>query len=332
MENIKETIGIDVAKETLDVWIHTTQFFKQFENTLEGHKKMLIWVLKESKYQMQELLFCFEHTGLYSYPLSVFLTEQKAYYFIIPGLELKRSMGIQRGKEDKIDAKKIALYAFRKRDEIEPYKLADKEILGLKQLLTLRERLVKQRAGYEASAKENQQFLKKKDNKILFEVEKSMVPFFDKKIEKVEKELDNIIKKDDRLKKMYDLITSIKCVGPQTALFMIALTNGFTKFAKWRKFASYAGIAPFPYQSGISINGKRKVSQLANKKIKSLLNLCATSSITYNPEMKQFYKKRIARGKNKMSTINIIRNKILSRIFAVIERGSSYVDTMKYAA
>ena len=55
-------------------------------------------------------------------------------------------------------------------------------------------------------------------------------------------------------------------------------------------------------------------------------------AIQHNPEMKKFYKKRIENGKNKMSTMNIIRNKLLSRIFAVINRKTPDVDIMKYAA
>lgn len=113
---------------------------------------------------------------------------------------------------------------------------------------------------------------------------------------------------------------------------MIVFTEGFTKFDSWRKFASYCGIAPFPKTSGSSIRGRTKVSHLANKKLKSLLSLCAKSSIQYNEERKLYYQKRIDLGKNKMSTINIIRNKILARIFAVINRKSPYVDLMKYAA
>ena len=48
--------------------------------------------------------------------------------------------------------------------------------------------------------------------------------------------------------------------------------------------------------------------------------------------MKSYYHKRIEQGKNKMSTINIIRNKILARVFAVVKRQTPYVDTMKFAA
>ncbi len=87
---------------------------------------------------------------------------------------------------------------------------------------------------------------------------------------------------------------------------MIAFTHAFTKFKTWRQFASYAGTAPFPNTSGTSIRGKTKVSNLANKKLKSLFDLCAKVAIQYNQEMKFYYHKRVNEGKNKMSTINIL--------------------------
>ena len=48
--------------------------------------------------------------------------------------------------------------------------------------------------------------------------------------------------------------------------------------------------------------------------------------------MRTYYYKRVSEGKNKMNTINILRNKLLSRIFAVVNRQTPYVDIMKYAA
>lgn len=223
------------------------------------------------------------------------------------------------------------MYAYRLKDEIKPTELPLEDIMALKRLLSLRERVVKQRAGYKTSLKEQKRVLAKNKNKVLFESQEKIIIYLSKQIDEIEKEMDNIIKKNERLSQIYKLITSIKGVGPQTALFMIAYSNGFTKFKNARKFASYCGIAPFPNSSGTSIRGKTKISNLANKKIKSLLDLCAKSSIQFNEEMKVYYNKRIEKGKNKMSTINIIRNKILSRIFAVVERNTPYINLMKYA-
>jgi len=328
----KEVIGIDVGKLKNEARTHLGQNAFEFDNNPAGFRKMEKWVLTTTSCQKQQLIFAFEHTGLYSFPLSMFLTENQYLYIVIPGLELKRSMGITRGKDDKIDAKRIALYTYEKRENLKPYEMPRDEIIQIKRLLSLREKLVKHRASYKGTLGEYKHFLKKKDNKLLFDVHEKMIQELTKQIEKIESKLDDIVKHDRQLKQMYELITSIKGVGPQTALFMIAFTNEFTNFETWRKFASYCGIAPFPNRSGISIRGRTKVSNLANKKIKSLLDLCAKTSIQYNHEMKLYYEKRIAEGKSKMSTINIIRNKLLSRIFAVVQRGTPYVNTMGYAA
>ena len=328
--DIKEVIGIDVGKKFNEARIHTNQQLIEFENNIKGFKALEKWVLNNVKCHKSQIMFAFEHTGLYSYPMSVYFTEKGYSYIIIPGLELKRSMGIARGKDDKIDAKRIAIYAYEKRSELKPYELPQEEIVQIKRLLSLREKLVKQRAGYKGTIGEFKIFLKRKDNKMLFDVHEKMIKEITKQIEKIEKNLDDIIKNDQQIKRIYKLITSIKGVGPQTALFLIVYTDKFTKFDNWRKFASYCGIAPFPNRSGISIRGKTKVSNLANKKIKSLLDQCAKTSIQHNPEMKLYYEKRVKIGKPKMSTINVIRNKILSRIFAVVKRGTPYVNTMGY--
>lgn len=328
----KEVIGIDIGKLTNHVLIHSNELSSEFDNSNQGFKLMFNWVLKNTPYSKGEIIFAFEHTGIYSYPLSVFLTKNEVSFSILPGLEIKRSMGIQRGKNDKVDSKRIALYVYRRKDEIKPYKLPSQRLIEIRRLLTLRDRLVTQRACFTKNQNENIRFLKQSENKVLFQIHDKMLKEFSNQINKIEMELDRIVDEDPVIKRQYNLITSIKSVGKQTALNMIAFTNAFTLFENWRKFASYAGIAPFPYQSGISINGRTKVSHLANKKFKVLLNLCATSAIVHNPEMKAYFERRKEEGKNGMCTINIIRNKILARIFAVISRGTPYVDLCKYAS
>ncbi len=329
---IKETVGIDVGKMKNEVRIHTNQKYKNFDNTVTGITSMIKWTLASSNYAKEQILFAFEHTGIYSQQISVYLTENGFNYVMLPGLEIRRSMGITRGKDDKIDAKKIALYTYRRKDELKPYELPSKNIKEIKSLLNLREKLVKQRSGYKATLCEYKRFLKRKENTTLFSVHEKMINELTKQINKIENNLMDIVDNDENLKELYKLLTSIKGIGQKTALFMIAYTGGFTRFETWRKFASYCGIAPFPNTSGISIRGKTKVNNLANKKIKSLLDLCAKSSIQWNSEMKLYYERRIADGKSKMGTINIVRNKLLSRMFAVVRRGTPYVDTLAYCA
>ena len=181
--NFKETIGIDVSKSTIDVRLHCKNLINEFANNQSGYKRLIQWVLSSTKLKKDTVLFAFEHTGLYSYRLSVYLSEHNFRYILIPGLELRRSMGIARGKDDQIDAGKIALYAYRRKDEITPYELPSNEITKIKRLLSLRERLVKQKAGYEVTLKENKQFIRKNDNLVLFKVLEKMIVELKKQID-----------------------------------------------------------------------------------------------------------------------------------------------------
>ncbi|MEX2410508.1 MAG: IS110 family transposase [Candidatus Paceibacterota bacterium] len=328
----KEAIGIDVSKDTLDACFHSFNSYRVVENTTKGFRSLILWVEKQAPCTMDQIIFCFEHTGIYSSMLAKYLSEKRINYVIVPGLEIKRSLGIQRGKSDIVDAEKIALYAYHRKDDITTYQMPETSIYKLKELLSLREKLVKQRAGYQATLKEQKRFLKKLENPLLFTIPEKLIKELKKQVDKIELEIDAIIYNNSKMKSLYELIISINGVGRQTALHLIVITNGFLLFDNPRKLASYVGIAPFPYRSGTSIKGRSKVSNLANKKLKSLLNTCAISAISYDPEIKLYYKRKIADGKSKMSTVNAVRNKIVHRIFAVVKRGTPYVSTHDYAA
>jgi transposase len=151
-------------------------------------------------------------------------------------------------------------------------------------------------------------------------------------IREVELAIKELLRKDEVLENNYKLLVSIKAVGFVTAVYMLAYTDNFTKFLNSRKFSCYAGLAPFEHSSGTSLKGKKRVSHYANKKAKSLLNLAASVAIQHNKELKQYYQRRVGEGKNKMGALNIIRNKLVDRMFAVVKRQSAYQETLNTAA
>lgn len=332
MGNYSNAIGIDVSKNKLDVCDYNLKIHTESENDDSGFKKIISWARKNHGADLKNVIICFEHTGIYSLPLAMFLNKKGLQYAIVPGLEIKRSLGMVRGKNDKIDAYQIARYAYLRREEIKEYKLPSKDILKLKSLLSLRERMVKHRAAYQGNLKELNNFFAKKDNPQLFKSQEKLYKEISQEIRKVEKAMLDLIEKDPEIKRLYTLATSVKGVGLVIGITLIVYTNCFTAFDTWRQFATYVGIAPFEHESGTSIKKPKRINHMANKRIKALLSNAATTSIQFNPEMKMYYEKRIGQGKSKMSTQNIIRNKIVSRIFAVVKRGTPYVDTLKYAA
>lgn len=329
--NYQEVIGIDVSKKTLDAHLHLSNEYQQFENSHRGITQLCRWCAKKGSGEISQHLFVFEHTGIYSYTLCVDLQENGLAFAMVSGIEVKKSQGIKRGKSDKADAKMIARYGYQNQDKLRLYELPVIHLQRLKKLLNLRERMVSQRGGYKNSLKETKSFLSKKDFPMYFTVQQSMIKSLSRQIEVLEKEIAQIIESDEQLHKTYFLLTSITGVGKVTAATMIVLTSCFTQFSTWRKFACYAGTAPFPYQSGTSIQGKSRVSHLANKRIKALLDCGARAALQYDPEIRKYYQKRLEEGKAKRNTINIIRNKLIARMFAVVNRGTPFVNTMKYA-
>lgn len=332
MNQFTNAIGIDVSKKTLDGHDYSHQTVLQVPNNSAGFKDLLQWV-KKSNGDLSQVLFCFEHTGMYSLPLATFLSAEGLSYAMVPGLEIKRSLGLRRGKSDRADARGIAQYAYQRREGIKIYQLPSDRLIELKAMLSLREKMVSQRAGYQATKKEMKTFFKVVTaSASVFDIQDALIKELNTQIKKVEKQIQQIINNDAQLKKTFDLVTSVKGVGLILGTTMMVYTNCFTAFGEWRKFACYCGIVPFEYQSGTSIKGKKKISRFANKRLKALLSNAACTSIQFNPEMKLYYERRISEGKDKMSTLNIIRNKIVARVFAAVQRGTPYVDTFRFAA
>ena len=160
----------------------------------------------------------------------------------------------------------------------------------------------------------------------------AVIVLLTEQIKSIDREIRQIIKQNQQLNDTYNHLTSIKGVGPVLAASMIVLTNNFRNFDCWRKFASYAGVAPFDYSSGTSIKGRTKISHLANKRIKATLSQAAASAMVHNTEMRLYFNRKLMEGKPKMLILNNIKNKLIARMFAVAKRRTPYVDVTKFAA
>lgn len=315
-------IGTDVSKLTLDHGLYTAMVHQKTANNSEGFKSWLTWVLQFGS--KEHLWVVMEHTGYYSYQFELFLHQQQIRYTKVAALEIKRSVGLVRGKSDKVDALLISRYGWMNRDRLEPQQLSAAVITELKDLVSLRDKLVRDRSGYKARMKEQAATRKYAKSHIQNKLQARMIKELTADIQEVEAAIKKLIKEDEALLNNYKLLVSIKAVGFVTAVYMLAYTENFRKFLNSRKFACYAGLAPFEHSSGTSLRGKKRVSHYANKKAKCLLNLAASVAIQHNPEMKTYYTKRVGEGKSKMGTLNIIRHKLIDRMFAIIKRGTPY--------
>ena len=324
----KNFIGIDVSKLKLDVYSNTHSQHCIFSNDEDGFDQMIKW-LKSMKISVKSMAFCFEHTGIYSEDLALYLSAKKICFYMESSLNIKYSIGLQRGKNDKIDSKRIATYIALHADQLSPTTLSKTAVAELRKLLSMRSHLEKEKIGIKNRLKNSS---KTTGLDLVFQIETDLLKTFNDKLKMVENEIKSLIKSDGYLCQVDELVQSIKGVGPVSSWYLIATTNGFEYFENARQYACYSGIAPFERSSGSSIKGKTQTDRRSNRKINGILTMAARSAVLNNPEMREYMERKIQEGKHYNCALNAVKNKLIARVFAVVKRKTPYVDLKKYAA
>jgi transposase len=329
-------IGIDVSKEKLDFCLQRGEkTLEEFivENTTTAIKSSLKRVEKKYQFSMSDILLCAEYTGKYIYPLSCACNELRVDLWMEDPSQIKHRSGVQRGKNDRLDARKIAAYALRFQDKARLFSLPEKKLASLKQLINERDMYISDRGKYQGQLTDEMRFMSMEDYEAKSKRLKRQINELDISLEEIEQEIKQLIDSDDTLKHQYELLLSVDGIGKQTAVKMIVETNAFKDFKNGRQFCCHAGVAPFRYDSGTSIRSKSKVSHRADKSIKALLHLAALTVATRKKDgdLREYYIRKVAEGKNKMSVLNAIRAKLVLRMFAVIKFNKFYEQNYAFS-
>ena len=309
--------GIDLAMEKFDV-----SYLDK-----KGNEKHLIVnnklgaISRFLKQLPRESCLCAEHTGVYG-NLLVFICNQLGIPIsLTSGYNIKHSLGLQKGKSDKLDAKRIREYGERFSDKLEYIEYASNTLHELNELYVLRAQLIKERKMLETQQKANKH---NPYNSISAHYRaKKVMMMFNESISEIEDEIMQLVESDKELKYSFDLSTSVKGIGPITTCDLIIKTGNFKKIDTAKKAASYSGVCPFPNSTGKMVK-KDRVSHMSDKDLKTLLHLCARSAIQYNKEYKLYYQKKKLEGKPYYLILNNVSNKLLRTIYSIINSGNSY--------
>lgn len=320
-------IGVDVSKDKLDCVVLSGRkqlLHKEIANEVEAITAFIKELKDLPKFTIAKSLFGMEHTGIYINHLVASLKKAKANFVIEDALHIKNSIGKTRGKYDKIDAIRIATYLSKARDEVKLWQARRPVIEQLASLSTLRFRLIELLKGIQTPLKEQASFIAKTlSTEQTFLCGDSIVALKGD-LRKVEKMLGEVVKNDERLKHLYELISSVPSIGPVTAIQIIITTNEYKDITDVKKYASYAGVAPFRKESGKTVT-KARVSSLANKRVKALLHICSLTAVSRESELRDYYiRKTQVEGKPKMAVLNAIRYKLLLRVFACLGQDRCY--------
>lgn len=327
MKNQEIFIGIDVSKLTLDLCIldqdRKSLVIKNTETQIVKFIKQL-----HVKYPNKDIHICIENTGKYSWKLMEIIPYYSYYFYVVNPLHLKRSLGLIRGKNDKIDAIRIAQFIKKNHQELDAYIMERACVTHLKVLMSERKYKVNKRKELKTKNKDIKEISNQKLVKHIIKGNNELIELLTSQIKEIENQIEQIIQSDTELTQTNDLLKSIPGIGSILSVYLIVKTNEFKSIKTARKLACFCGVAPFDNRSGTSIFGKSRVSILADKTLKRVLHMGALRAVRLDNDLKVYYDRKVKEGKNKMSVLNAVRNKIIHIVYALIKNQTFYQNRL----
>ena len=335
MEKKECCIGIDVSKNTLDIAIFDGGMdwnkHIQVPNNPKGYASIVAWLGKNG-ISKKGIRLCLEYTGLYAHSFRLWIEEQQITYYMVNPMKMHRYeiptniKGLGRIKTDQMDAFRIAIYCYQNYRLLEPSKLPSESYFKIKRLLAERKQYVRRSTLYQQQLHDISAY----DTESSRHRKEEMRVQMHYHIKQTDEEIDNVLKEDTALLNNYSLLTSIIGIGRVNALTTIVLTENFTAITDPRKYACYIAVAPFRRESGTSVRGKAKVSKMGFKQAKADLSIAVVTTIQHDPDIRAYWLRKKAEGKQTGIVMNAIKFKLILRMFAVIKRQAPFVKMDAY--
>lgn len=303
METAPCFVGIDVSKAYLDVASRPDGQGFRLPNTAEGIASLI-----ERLGPLSPALILLEATGGLEWAAAVALAEAKLPVRIVePGRvrHFARSIG-QHSKTDAIDARVLAHYAEAVRPEVRD--LPDEETRDLQALLDRRRQLVNMRVS-------EQNRLKQKPPAAVQVNLKAHIAYLSSQVEAMDKSVGELVKAKEDWRLRDEVLRSIKGVGPQTSRTLLGLLPELGKLTG-KQVSALAGLAPRARDSG-TVRGARTIFG-GRAEVRTALYMASVSAISYNPDLKAFYRRLREAGKAAKVALVAVSRKLLTIANAMI--------------
>jgi transposase len=308
-------VGIDVAKEKVDVAVRPTGESWEANNDEKGRKKLVRRLRK-----LSPTLIVMEATGGYETELALALTQASLPVRIVNPRQVRdfaKGKGLL-AKTDRLDAGILAEYAETYRPQARP--MPDAEAREMAALLSRRRQLMDMRTAEKNRLEQARGQIRKR---IL-----AHLTWLESEIERIEKDLDEGIRKSPLYLDRHERITSVPGVGNQTALSLILNVPELGTLDR-KQIAALVGVAPFNRDSG-KRRGKKSIWG-GRAQVRAVLYMAAVVASRHNQVMRAFYKKLLAAGKPKKLALTACMRKILTILNAMTRTRSSWMPALAAA-
>lgn len=321
MKSLFLVAGIDVSKDTLDVYFNDEQcreHYLKVPNNTKGHKLLL------SKLGAART-FVMESSGPYYLRLAFALHQAGCDVRVENPTRVKRfiQMQLERNKSDRKDAHWLYRYGVER--EPSQWQLPAEESLKCAQIMGSVDLYTRQ-----ATMIQNQLHSLDQVPVVCPEVVKSLqksLRSVKAEIRKLEHQLQDLLQvwQGEQLK----CISSIPGLGKRAVALLIVYTEGFTKVQNHRQLIALAGLAPREHTSGTSVRGRKGICKMGNGYLRNVLYMCSLSAIKHNEACKGLYDRLKAKGKRGKVALIAVCNKLLKQAFAIATKGTMYQPNHK---
>ena len=316
-------LGIDIAKQKFDaaLLVEGKTKHKTCKNSAEGFETLRLWLEKQG---IQEVHACMEATGNYGEALAIYLHEASHVVSVVNPARIKgfAQSELLRTKTDKLDAALIARFCLAMKPDawIPP----SPEIRSLRALVRRVDSLIDMR-----SQEKNRISTAHESVSLLI---KEHIAYLDQEIEKIRKQIADLIGQDPNLKRKKELLDSIPAIGKVTIPHILAELDDLEKFNHVSELVAFIGLAPKETLSGSSVKGKPRLCKIGHARLRKALYMPALVSIQCNPVMIAFYNRLKDKGKNGKVIVCAIMRKLVHVIFGVLKSGKKYDPNFKPVA
>lgn len=325
-------IGNDVSKLTLDL-----AYFDQpneawsrdckLGNNPKGWNTLIQWAEKQTQAPREDICIVMEATGVYHLKAAAYLSREGLNVIIVnPQLasQYAKSQN-QQNKSDKLDARSLQEYG----SQLKKYHLFipdAPEISQLKALLSRihqlskdlrRERNRLEKCAFQEASSIAQASIKRSIKSNLSEQQR------------IQKQIDQLIKQHPVLKQNQKLLCSIKGIGKLTSQWLLPLLST-ERFNNAREAAAFLGLVPCHKSSGTSLKTRGRLSGRGDADLRARMYMPAVCAITHDPAMKAFYQQLVAKGKPGKVALTAVMRKLVHVCYGVIKHQTPYIEN--YAA
>ena len=143
-------------------------------------------------------------------------------------------------------------------------------------------------------------------------------------IQRIEREIKELVAQDTRLDEDVKLLCSIPCIGFSSAVVIVAEMGDISLFRKPKQLAAYFGLDPGERQSGTFKGRKNKLSKRGSPQVRAVLHMAAVSSVSRNRDgtyrntvLAEYYERKCAEKPCKVAWVAVMR-KLSNIIYAVL--------------